>query len=241
MGRLYKESTGFTQISNDIITNPNMSIKAKAVYCYLFSRPDGWVFYRSEIVKNFKESIKTIDSALKELADAGIIRKIQIRNKEGLFKGFNVIISSVTLKSDTRETDTRILHTNNIDRSNKDNILSVEDIKSPTVDESFEKNPEKRRKSDVKEVNKPFINNVQSFKESIEYNLGRPIKINLNAWCNDLRLLEKEVGHDRVIEVLSWYDDNMGKEYICQCESMSSFRSKFVKLEMSMNKQGGRK
>ena len=238
MGKLYKEQTGFTQISNEIITNPNLSAKAKAVYCYLFSRPDGWVFYRSEIVKNFKESIKTIDIALKELSDYGVIEKVQRRSSEGVFSGFDIKMYTVTPKSDTRFSDIRKLHTNNIDRSNKDNIsISVEDVKSPTVVET----PPKRRSDDVKEVNKPFIKNVLIFKESIEYKLGRKIKINLNSWCNDLRLLEKEVGHDRVVQVLSWYDNNMGKEYICQCESMKSFRSKFTKLEISMLKMKGKK
>lgn len=130
MEKLYKERIRFTQISNDIIQSTELTCKAKAVYCYLFSRPDGWVFYRSEIEKNFKEGKNTISGAIKELEDFGVLSKQQSRDG-GMYKGceyyLSAGISTVTQKTVHGKTDDgkTVDHesdTNNTNISNTDLI-----------------------------------------------------------------------------------------------------------------------
>lgn len=82
---------GYTAISNEIIVDPNISMKAKAVYCYLQSRPDNWEFYTKEIVKNFKESKDCVVSALKELETNHYLKRIAKRNN-GKFSNFDYYI-----------------------------------------------------------------------------------------------------------------------------------------------------
>lgn len=77
--RLKRPTLSFTQVPNDLICSPFLSCKAKTVYCYLISRPDDWKFYTKEIVKNMKETINTVESAIKELIAFGWIEKEQIR------------------------------------------------------------------------------------------------------------------------------------------------------------------
>ena len=83
-----KQSTGFTQVSNNLILSPYLSMKAKAVYCYFWSRPEGWIFSASEIQKNFKEGRDSIRSAIKELIEAGWIIR-HPRKEEGQFRGYD--------------------------------------------------------------------------------------------------------------------------------------------------------
>lgn len=83
---LRKYDTGFTQVSNQILTEPNLSLKAKGIYAYLFSKPDGWTFYLNTIKREVKEGYKAFHSGIKELIDAGYIKKTQ-KNDNGKFGG----------------------------------------------------------------------------------------------------------------------------------------------------------
>jgi len=83
---LRKYDTGFTQVSNQILTEPTLSLKAKGIYAYLFSKPDGWTFYLNTIKREVKEGYKAFHSGIKELIDAGYIKKTQ-KNDNGKFGG----------------------------------------------------------------------------------------------------------------------------------------------------------
>lgn len=83
--RMKRNPFPFTAVPNELICNPEITAKSKAIYCYLLSRPDNWIFYTEEIANNFKEGREAIASALKELIDFGWIAKEQIRKEDGTF------------------------------------------------------------------------------------------------------------------------------------------------------------
>lgn len=69
----------------------------------------------------------------------------------------------------------------------------------------------------------------------------RNIEINqrkLNSWSNDLRLLQYEDGIEvnRMKRVLQWYKKNIGKPYVPDVQSGSSFRKKFLNLEAAIER-----
>jgi hypothetical protein len=77
IGEITKKSTGFTQVSNNIINDPNLSLKAKGLYAYIFSKPDGWEFSSHRIAKETKDGRDSIRNGLKELIQLGYIDKIK--------------------------------------------------------------------------------------------------------------------------------------------------------------------
>ena len=81
---LKKSVIPFSQIPNDLICDPTITSKAKAVYCYLSSRPEDWIFRIKEMQSNFKEGRDAIMNALKELVESGWISKRAVR-KKGMF------------------------------------------------------------------------------------------------------------------------------------------------------------
>lgn len=91
--KINKPNLPFTMISNEVIGSNLISCKAKAVYCYLFSRPEGWEFYHNEIQKHFKESKNTIKAALKELEEFQLIVRKQ-QNKNGVFGGVSITLNT---------------------------------------------------------------------------------------------------------------------------------------------------
>lgn len=58
---------------NEIIFNPNLSLKAKGLWLYMNAKPDGWHFASERIAKETADGITSIRAALKELAEAGLL------------------------------------------------------------------------------------------------------------------------------------------------------------------------
>ena len=56
---------------------------AKALWCVLYSKPEGWIFYWSEISKNFSEGREALMNARKKLEEAGYIKITQKRVPTG--------------------------------------------------------------------------------------------------------------------------------------------------------------
>jgi hypothetical protein len=70
----------YTVFSNDLIAEPTLSWKAKGILMYLLSKPPGWKTRLEDIVKHAKDGRDAVLSGIKELRDAGYIKKICIRD-----------------------------------------------------------------------------------------------------------------------------------------------------------------
>lgn len=70
-----KQLTGFTQVDNRVLNNPNLSGKAKGIYAYLYMKPEGWQFSADRICLDFKDGRRSILSGLKEIEDNGLIKR----------------------------------------------------------------------------------------------------------------------------------------------------------------------
>lgn len=84
---LKKFNTGYTQVPNAMLCDPNLSAKAKGIYCYLFSKPDGWVFHTETILKELKEGKDSFYAAIDELISSGYIARTQQTAIDGKFGG----------------------------------------------------------------------------------------------------------------------------------------------------------
>jgi len=72
----------FTLIPNDILRNPNISSKAKVLLFIGLSNRDGWKSHKTTICSMMKEGENAIDSAMKELQQFGLMKKIRYRDKK---------------------------------------------------------------------------------------------------------------------------------------------------------------
>lgn len=58
---------------NEIIFNPNLSLKAKGLWLYMNSKPEGWFFASERIAEECSDGVTSVRAALKELAEAGLL------------------------------------------------------------------------------------------------------------------------------------------------------------------------
>lgn len=73
--KLDRQQVPFVQIANEVLYRTDISFKAKGLFAYLFSKPEGWEFAGDRIVRETKDGRKIVFAALKELEEAGLLKR----------------------------------------------------------------------------------------------------------------------------------------------------------------------
>ena len=83
MTNIINKYKNYTTISNLVLSDPELSLEEKGLFCYLFSKPDDWEFHYNVMKKELKEkSNDTIRKIMSKLVEKGYITKIQIKDIE---------------------------------------------------------------------------------------------------------------------------------------------------------------
>lgn len=91
--RVNKKSN-YTVVDNYFIDDSRLSLKSKGLMIMFLRRPDGWIFYLSELSECCKDGKDSMSNALKELEKCGYIKKELRRDSLGkLLGGYDYIIS----------------------------------------------------------------------------------------------------------------------------------------------------
>ncbi|HOH62103.1 MAG TPA: hypothetical protein PK698_06505 [Bacilli bacterium] len=80
MEKLRKQDTGFTQVANKVLNDPNISLKSKGLYSYLYSKPNNWDFAVGRIKLDHKDNDDAIYSGIKELEEFGLLKRKKLSN-----------------------------------------------------------------------------------------------------------------------------------------------------------------
>lgn len=79
----------YTKIHNSVVNDSKLSFKALGLYLYLRSKPENWKFTEEMIAKHHKEGITAIRSAIKELEEAGYLKRefkyLEIKGREVIY------------------------------------------------------------------------------------------------------------------------------------------------------------
>jgi len=71
-----KRKANYTVIPNEMLNNPELSFKAKAILFYLLSKPDKWSVYLSQLAKASTDGYESVVSGMNELiANRYVFRK----------------------------------------------------------------------------------------------------------------------------------------------------------------------
>lgn len=84
---IIKKEKDFVQISNSILTSPDISLKAKGILALMLSLPDNWKFSIEGIASKCKESRECISNAIKELESAGYVKRTMKHGDDGKITG----------------------------------------------------------------------------------------------------------------------------------------------------------
>lgn len=79
MSKLIKKNRPFTAVYNDIINDPRISLKAKGLYLFLYSKPDNWTFSARLVATQNKDSILSVNTGLQELENFGLLVRTHVQ------------------------------------------------------------------------------------------------------------------------------------------------------------------
>lgn len=91
MSLIKQFENGWTQVPNLIINHPDLSFKAKGLWMYINSKPEGWDFAVWRIIEGTKEGEKAIRSGLSELVQLGFL-EYKAKVKDGKLAGQEYIL-----------------------------------------------------------------------------------------------------------------------------------------------------
>jgi hypothetical protein len=64
-----EDNIPFTQIANAVLNDKNISLKAKGLFSYIYSKPNGWDFAASRIANDNSDGVRSVEEGLKELVN----------------------------------------------------------------------------------------------------------------------------------------------------------------------------
>ena len=148
MGKLNKQVRNYTQAPNDIINHPELSLKAKGLWLFINSKPDGWSFSKERIATQAKDGKESIKNGLQELESFGLLKRTQSYNHETKkFDGYDYTLFDIiqTSPADLKPANVNLANTKPAEFSNKE--ISKKDIvkkierEAPTKIELLKSNP----------------------------------------------------------------------------------------------------
>lgn len=77
---------------DNLLNHKEITLKAKGLFGYLQSKPDGWKFSVGRIALQNKDNRASIDSAIKELENNGYLIRKPKRNKNGKWDGYDYVL-----------------------------------------------------------------------------------------------------------------------------------------------------
>ena len=85
MNNLRKEKIPFTQVVNELLNDPRITLKAKGIYAFMYSKPENWNFTIRSMAKQLKEGTTSIGKILNELKQYGWISYTKIKGGSGIY------------------------------------------------------------------------------------------------------------------------------------------------------------
>lgn len=123
MSKLINETQGgFTVVTNNIVRDNSLSLKAKGLMLMLLSLPDGWDFSINGLAAISKDGKAAIRAAVNELESSEYLTRKRERNEHGQLIGSDWVISNVPMsEKPTSENQTLGFRTQiNKEETNKD-------------------------------------------------------------------------------------------------------------------------
>ena len=135
MSNFVNKLSNYQVIPRELIFDNTLSDRARFVYCYMASKPNGWDFYMNPMAKEIGYSVETLRKYINELVENGWLVKGEQKN-EGLFGAVTYTLNDSKTQNEeessdgTKNSDTeKFRHGENPTQYNIDTLHSRNDRK----------------------------------------------------------------------------------------------------------------
>ena len=174
MGNFVNKLSNYQVIPRELIFDNTLSDRARFVYCYMASKPNGWDFYMNPMAKEIGYSVETLRKYINELVENGWLVKGEQKN-EGLFGAVTYTLNDSKTQNEeessdgTKNSDTeKIRHGEIPTQYNIDTLHSRDDRKDKEErDKSLSKKDERYdANADLSYVDAPY---AEIWQEWLDY------------------------------------------------------------------------
>ena len=164
MSNFVNKLSNYQVIPRELIFDNTLSDRARFVYCYMASKPNGWDFYMNPMAKEIGYSVETLRKYINELVENGWLVKGEQKN-EGLFGAVTYTLNDSKTQNEeessdgTKNSDTeKFRHGENPTQYNIDTLHSRDDRKDKEErDKSLSKKDERYdANADLSYVDAPY-------------------------------------------------------------------------------------
>jgi hypothetical protein len=103
MSKLFKTEVPFGMVPNSLLNDENISLKAKGLFAFMQSKPQGWNFSVEGMAFQLKEAKSAISSALIELEKIGFISRKKQQTAKGFVTNYKLFFEKPTTDFPTLE------------------------------------------------------------------------------------------------------------------------------------------
>lgn len=172
----------FAQVPKACLKDKNLSLKAKGLYAYLFSLPEDWKVYKSEVATHISDGKDSLNAAFKELETFGYLESEAIR-ENGLYKGYKLTLLEYS-KFDTDKV--KPMRKNRNGKTGRGKPANTNTLLNDNIYSDYIKEFSKIRGINFKESNKTLTSFTARIKEG--YTLKDIIKALKNAMTEQFHI-----------------------------------------------------
>ena len=99
-----EKTKDYSVIHNEGFRDARLSARSKGIFAYIMTLPDDWRLYKGELFNHFSEGRDALNTAFKELEEAGYIERVIIRDTAGVIVGNDYIVKELSVLLETRLT-----------------------------------------------------------------------------------------------------------------------------------------
>jgi hypothetical protein len=117
----------YVMVHKGIVMDTRISYKAKGLLFYLLSRPDDWQVYEGELTRHSTDGLRAVRSGIKELLQAGYLKRFRLHKPNGQLAGFEYHVHEVPAKSTImpKRNNAKQHRNTNIDLTNTDQVINL--------------------------------------------------------------------------------------------------------------------
>lgn len=144
MSKLTKQNVPYGMVPNTLLNDNKISLKAKGLFAFMQSKPEGWQFSVEKIAFQCKESKSAISEGLKELESLGYLVRKKQQSGNGFTVDYHLFFEAITVNPIT---DFQSLETQLLENPTSENPIIGKSVNNSKKDISKKDNSNKEERN----------------------------------------------------------------------------------------------
>jgi hypothetical protein len=200
MANFNNELNNYQAIPRDLIFDNTLSDRARFIFCFMASKPNGWDFFLEPMAKEIGYSVETLRKYINELVNSGWLEKGKQKKEKGVFGA-----TEYTLKA-TKSPCTENTESENFRVGKIPTLYNIDNKEKQDNKDNKDKFNFDEIKAKWEEVN-PTLPSIRAFSEKRKKALRTLLKNN-NATIDDLYKVFE------IISVCSFCQGNNDRKWV---------------------------